>query len=60
MHEADQDFPVDLPLLGHAGSTQELTRTPRRLAVCKHCRVLFAGETNGLGQAKPAGVCPAV
>ncbi|TFH66653.1 MAG: hypothetical protein E4G90_02420 [Gemmatimonadales bacterium] len=60
MHEADQDFPVDLPLLGHLGSTEKLTRTPRRLAVCKHCRVLFAGEINGLGHAKPAGVCPAV
>jgi len=59
MHEADKDFPVGFALLNHVGSTEKLTRTPRRLAVCKHCRVLFAGEIDERGEAKAAGVCPA-
>jgi hypothetical protein len=58
MHEADTDFPVG-DLLQHARSTNKLALTPRRVAVCKHCRGMYAGEINEFGEAGPDGVCPA-
>jgi len=57
MHEPDLNFPTGL-FLPHTGSTPEKALTPRRVAVCKHCRLLFAGEINEFGEAKPTGICP--
>ena len=59
MHEPDSNFPVDQPLIQHAKSAVARTYTPRRIAVCKHCRLLFAGEIDEFGKAKPGGVCHA-
>lgn len=58
-HERDPKFPLFFDVTLAAVATPGPANTPRRLAICKHCRTVFAGEIDEFGEATPDGVCPA-
>ncbi len=54
-HEPDKDLPIPGASIKHS----DPQRTPYKLAVCKHCRTVFAGELDEFGSPEAGGICPA-